>query len=132
MTVAIIWAMQGQLNLAQWIGPGVTFISGLSTMLFIVYRGPLNDIRNSVNDLGIASASFIAYIHRVLQISHTFSFYYLKEQITFEEMKKSNALIEDAMKDTVKTLKVDNWVQLGKLNQNALNNLVSDSDQEKD
>jgi HEAT repeat protein len=96
-----------QLDLEQLLGPGVSFVSGLGTMLLIVYTGPLKEIRRSVNDLGIGSAAFIAYVHRVLEISHTFSFYYLKEQITFEEMGKSSELIKGAMNDTIMMLHED-------------------------
>jgi HEAT repeat protein len=96
-----------QLDLEQLLGPGVSFVSGLSTMLLIVYTGPLKQIKRSVNDLGIGSAAFIAYVHRVLEISHTFSFYYLKEKITFEEMGKSSELIKGAMNDTIKMLHED-------------------------
>jgi len=74
-------------------------------MLLIVYTGPLREIRRSVNDLAIGSAAFIAYVHRVLEISHTFSFYYLRQEISFEEMKKSSDMIEDAMNDTVSMLR---------------------------
>jgi HEAT repeat protein len=92
--------MFGQLDQAQLFGAGISFVSGLGSMLLVIYRGPLREIRESVNDLGIASAAFIAYIHRVLQISHTFSFHYLKQQITFEALEKSSKLIKDAMDDT--------------------------------
>ena len=92
--------MFGQLDQTQLFGAGISFVSGLGSMLLIIYRGPLREIRDSVNDLGIASAAFIVYVHRVLQISHTFSYYYLKQQITFETMEKSSALIREAMNDT--------------------------------
>lgn len=85
-------------------GVGISFVAGLGTMLTVVYSGPLRQIRESVNDLGIASAAFIAYVHRVLEISHTFSFYYLNQKITFEEMDKSSELIDKAMKNTIDLL----------------------------
>jgi hypothetical protein len=85
-------------------GVGISFVAGLGTMLTVVYSGPLKQIRESVNDLGIASAAFIAYVHRVLEISHTFSYYYLNQKITFEEMDKSSELIDKAMKNTIKEL----------------------------
>jgi predicted RNA-binding Zn-ribbon protein involved in translation (DUF1610 family) len=94
----------GQLSFEQFLGPGVSFASGLAAMFSVIYKGPLKDIRTSISDLGIASATFIAYIHQILQISHTFSFYYLNQQISFSEMKKSNDLIQEAMKVTIKAL----------------------------
>jgi len=92
------------LSLEQLIGPGVSFFSALATISIVIYKGPLKDIRQSVNDLGIASAAFIAYVHRVLQISHTFSYYYLKKEITYKEMTNSSKLIEQAMKSTIHML----------------------------
>jgi predicted RNA-binding Zn-ribbon protein involved in translation (DUF1610 family) len=94
----------GKLTLEQMLGPGISFASGLGTMFYVVYRGPLKEIRQSVGDLGIASAAFIAYIHQVLQISHTFSYYYINQQITFEEMNRSSELIKKAMIATVSVL----------------------------
>ncbi len=85
----------------QLLGPGISLASGLTTMLLVIYTGPLRQIRQSVNDLGIASASFIAYIHRILEISHTFSFFYLKQQITVDNVAGLNKLIDEAMSSTI-------------------------------
>jgi hypothetical protein len=78
--------------------------SGLAVMLLVIYTGPLKEIRQSVTDLATASAAFIAYVHRILETSHTFSYYYLKETITFDEMKKSSALMMEAMNNTIDAL----------------------------
>jgi HEAT repeat protein len=96
--------MFGALDTTQLFGAGVSFVSGLGAMLLIVYSGPLREIRNSMNELGIASAAFIAYIHRVLQISHTYSYYYLSQKITFDEMRVSSELIEACMNGTIAKL----------------------------
>ena len=102
-----VLVMSGQRSPEQLYGSGIAFVSGLGTMLLIVYTGPLKEIRRSVSDLGIASAAFIAYVHRVLETSHTFTFYYLRQQITFDEMKKSGDLIASAMMDTIQKLHQD-------------------------
>jgi hypothetical protein len=81
-----------------------TALAGLLIMLLVTYTGPLKEIRQSVTDLATASAAFIAYVHRVLETSHTFSYYYLKEKISFEEMKKSCDLIKEAMNNTIEEL----------------------------
>ena len=93
-------AMEGD---ALW-GVGVSFVSGLATMLAVTYTGPLKDIRTSVSDLGAASAAFIGYIHQVLQISHTFTALYMRDRITFAEMETSNRLIDEARAATVASL----------------------------
>ena len=94
----------GNLNLEQFLGPGVSFIAGLGTMFTMVFKSPLREIRTAVSDVGVATAVFIAYIHRILQISHTFSYYYLQQEITFERLKEAGDLIEDTMRDTVNIL----------------------------
>ncbi len=94
-----------QLSQTQIFGSGVSLISGFGMILAVVYSGPLKEIRQSVNDMGTASAAFIAYVHRVLEISHTFSYYYLTQKMTFEEMEKSSHLIEESLNNTVEKLK---------------------------
>jgi HEAT repeat protein len=94
----------GSLDATQFLGPGVSFVTGLGTMFTMVIKGPLREIRKAVNDVGVATAVFIAYVHRILQISHTFSYYYLHQEITFERLKETSDLIEDTMQDTVSVL----------------------------
>jgi hypothetical protein len=88
-------------------GPGVSLVSGLGTMLLVIYTGPLKDIRVSVADLGSANAAFIAYVHRVSEISHTFSAKYLAEDVNYEDLKISCTLLSDASKDAIKELQPD-------------------------
>ena len=76
-------------------------------MLLIIYTGPLKEIRQAVIDLGTASAAFIAYVHQVLETSHTFRFFYTQEKMDFEEMEKSSAIIRDAMTHTIAALNTD-------------------------
>lgn len=85
-------------------GTYMIVIAGLAIMLLVIDPGPLKEIRQSVTDLAISSTAFIAYVHRVLETSHTFSYYYLKEQITFAEMKKSGDLVTEAMNHTMEAL----------------------------
>ncbi len=97
--------VSGSLNLEQFVGPGVSFIAGLGTMFSMVFTGPLKEIRKAVNDVGRSSAIFISYIHRILQVSHTFSFFYLKEEIDFDKLKEASDLMEDTMRDAIEALK---------------------------
>jgi hypothetical protein len=96
--------LAGDLSGNALYGTGVSFSTGLGTMLLVVYTGPLKQIRQSVSDLGSASAAFIAYVHQVLEISHTFTSLYMRERMTFEEMEKSSRLIGEAMQATVACL----------------------------
>jgi hypothetical protein len=104
---SVVEILFGSRSLADLVGPGITLVGGLASMLAVVYSGPLKDIRQSVNDLGVASAIFIGYVHRILEISHTFSYYYLNKEITYEEMTKSSALIAAAMQDIYRMLPHD-------------------------
>jgi hypothetical protein len=80
------------------------FTAGLGTMLLMIYVGPLKDIRQSVSDLATANAAFMAYVHRILETSHTFSYLYMKEKISLEETQKASAIIKEAMDSTVQVL----------------------------
>jgi hypothetical protein len=91
---------------AAW-GAGVSFVGGLSAMLLVVYSGPLRDIREAVRDLGSSNAIFIAYVHRVLQASHTFSALYLREKMTLDDAERTAGLMQDAMHASIEALKVD-------------------------
>lgn len=95
----------GDFDMAGFFGPGVSFVSGLATMLTMIFTGPLKEIRKAVSDVGMANTAFISYIHRVSQVSHTFSYYYLQGKISFKELDNAGKLIEDMTDDTVKILK---------------------------
>jgi HEAT repeat protein len=88
---------------AAW-GTGGTFAGGLGTMLAVTYSGPLKDIRDSVRDLGSATAAFIGFVHQVLQISHTFSSLYLRDRITFDDTAKASDLLQKATAAAVASL----------------------------
>ena len=104
LITASIQFLYGNLDQAGLFGPTVSFVSGLGSLLLLIYTGPLKDIRESVNDLAIGNAAYIAFVHRVLEISHTFSYFYLKDKIDFEQMGAASDLIEDAMRDTISML----------------------------
>jgi HEAT repeat protein len=99
-----LYFVTGTLNTEGFFGAGASFVGGIVLMLATVYTGPLKDIRQSVVDVGTANAAFIGYVHRVQQISHTFSFLYLQGQITPEKAQALGNLIEDAMADTIRLL----------------------------
>jgi len=120
LSVSSMQILFGRMQPEQLLGPGVSLASGLGTILLIIYTGPLKEIRKSVNDLGTASAAFIAYVHRVLEISHTFSYYYLRQKITFAEMQKSSQLIQNAMTDTVNILNPKNGESVEEIIQKAM------------
>lgn len=104
LVVSALWIIFGGLTPERLLGPGVTLAAGLGAMLAIIYTGPLKDIKQSVTDLSVASAVFIGYVHRVLEISHTFSFAYLEKKMTYAEMERSSNLIRVAMQDMVDML----------------------------
>ncbi len=107
LTVSFYLYITNQLSGNQLWGTGVSFVSGLGSMILVIYTGPLKDIRGAVSDMGASNAAFIAYIHRILQISHTFSAYYLNQNITFEDTRASCSLIDQAMVSTVSKLEFE-------------------------
>lgn len=107
LTVAAYQFLFNDLSGNMLWGAGVSFVSGFGAMLLVIYTGPLKDIRQAVSDMGASNAAFIAYIHRILQISHTFSAKYLSQNITFDDTRKSCELISEAMTDTVSRLEFE-------------------------
>jgi HEAT repeat protein len=124
LIVSSLLFMFGHLSLEELVGPGVSFVSGWGMMLLIIYSGPLKEIRQSVSDLGVSSAAFIAYVHRVLETSHTFAYFYLKEQITLDQLKASGELIEKAMTETVRALRPLGKISSDEIIQQAVNQAV--------
>ncbi len=94
----------GDVNNSVNLNTLIPFCSGLGTMLLIIYSGPVKEIRQAVTDLATANAAFIAYVHQVLETSHTFSFFYLNQKITFEELAKSSQIIDQAMVNAINAI----------------------------
>ena len=97
----------GQLQAEQLLGPGVSLLGGLGTMVLIVYSGPLKDIRESIDELATDSAAFIAFVHCATQISLAFSYHFLREQVPFEYVEKSNKLIRETLVETANVLNTE-------------------------
>ncbi len=102
-----VFVLTNKLTIEQTVGPGVAFVSGLVAVIFSVYRGPLRDIRQSINDLGVASATFMAFVHGILETSHTFSYHYLQRGVSYEDLKASTKVIEDMVNNTIRLLDQD-------------------------
>jgi hypothetical protein len=88
----------------NFLGAGVSFVTGLVTMVAVTFAGPLKEIRKSVNDVGASSAIFIAYIHSILQVSHTFSSLYQRGNMSFDEARQAAALVEATMRAAMEEL----------------------------
>jgi len=114
LTVASYQFLFNDLSGNRLWGSGISFISGFGAMLLVIYTGPLKDIRQAISDMGASNAAFIAYIHRILQISHTFSAKYLSQNIDFDDTRKSCELISEAMLDTVSKLEFNSRLKNSK------------------
>ena len=88
----------------NFLGAGISFVTGLVTMVAVTFAGPLKEIRKSVNDVGASSAIFIAYIHSILQVSHTFSSLYQRGNMSFDEARQAAALVEATMRAAMEEL----------------------------
>lgn len=85
-------------------GPGVSMAAGLGAMFLVIYSGPLKDIQAATSDLAASNIVFIAYVHRVLQISHIFSARYLKDELSLQDVGETSALIQSAMQSSLRGL----------------------------
>ncbi|MEZ4592792.1 MAG: hypothetical protein R3D55_16840 [Chloroflexota bacterium] len=82
------------------------FIGGGATMFATFFTFPLKQIKRAVTDVGLANVAFISYIHGVLQISHTFSYFYLNGDITFAEIEHAARRIEETSHEAILTLNI--------------------------
>jgi hypothetical protein len=89
----------GNLDITRTYGAGGSFLAGLFSILQVTYSGPLSDIQKSVDDLAISNASFIGYVYRILQISNTFSYQFVNQNITLQNTEKTCRLIGEAMRE---------------------------------
>jgi HEAT repeat protein len=93
IAASIALFVSGKLTTAQAVGSGTAFTGGLVATLLTVYSGPLKDIRQSVSDLGAANVAFIAFVHQVLQVSHTFTAHYMQGTVSFDEAQQAAQII---------------------------------------
>lgn len=91
-------------GMVQLFGTGVSLIAGVATMGATLFFGPLREIARSVADVGVLNTSLIGYIHRVLQISHTFEYLYLTQKISLEQLETMNNLIDKSNQATATNL----------------------------
>ena len=82
------------------------FIGGGATMFATFFTFPLKQIKRAVTDVGLANVAFISYIHGVLQISHTFSYFYLNGEISFDEIQHAAQQIEGTSHEAILTLNI--------------------------
>ena len=87
-----------------YFAPDAVFIGGGVTMFGTFFTLPLKQIKRAVTDVGLANVAFISYVHQVLQISHTFSYFYLNGDISFDEIKGAAKQIEDISHGAILTL----------------------------
>ncbi|MCA9897406.1 MAG: hypothetical protein H6654_16525 [Ardenticatenaceae bacterium] len=82
------------------------FIGSGATMFGTFFTLPLKQIKRAVTDVGLANVAFISFIHGVLQISHTFSYFYLNGKITFKEIEQAAKQIEESSHEAILALNV--------------------------
>lgn len=91
-------------GLESLFGIGTSLLAGIITMASTLFFGPLKEIAKSVADVGVLNTTLIGYIHRVLQISHTFEYLYLTQKIDLESLKTLNQHIDNATQKTADNL----------------------------
>lgn len=96
----------GTLSPQQLTALMAVFIGGGVTMFATFFTLPLKQIKRAVTDVGLANVAFISYVHQILQISHTFSYFYLNGDISFTEIKRAAKQIEDTSYGAILTLNI--------------------------
>lgn len=96
----------GTLETEQLVALMAVFIGGGVTMFTTFFTFPLKQIKRAVTDVGLANVAFISYIHGVLQISHTFSYFYLNGNISFGEIKHAAKQLEETSHEAILTLNI--------------------------
>lgn len=96
----------GTLSPQQLTALMAVFIGGGVTMFATFFTLPLKQIKRAVTDVGLANVAFISYVHQILQISHTFSYFYLNGKISFGEIKSAAKQIEDTSYGAILTLNI--------------------------
>lgn len=96
IAASVVLVVFNKLTAIQAAGSGTAFAGGLAATLLTVYSGPLKDIRQSISDLGAANVAFIAFVHQVLQVSHTFTAHYMRESVSFDEAQQAAGIISSA------------------------------------
>ena len=91
-------------GLESFFGIGTSLLAGIITMASTLFFGPLREIAKSVADVGVINTTLIGYIHRILQISHTFEYLYLTQRIDLESLRTLNKHIDDATQKTADNL----------------------------
>lgn len=106
ITVAslILLFVNNSAGLTAMVGSGISLIAGIATMSATLFFGPLREIARSVADVGVLNTSMIGYIHRVLQISHTFQYLYLTQKIDLQQLTSTTDLVEKATQFTTSNL----------------------------
>lgn len=72
-----------------------------------VHSSSIKGTKQNLTDIGVANTVYMAYTQRSLQISHTYARLYLKSDFGYDDMQKTNNLLNKAMSETVKALRTD-------------------------
>lgn len=100
---AALWT--GFETFERFVGVGAA-VGGFGTLLFLFYKDPLNNIRDSVTDLVEVNVVFLGYVRQINQIDATFKQMFLASVgFGVDEMKQTVKQIRDSVKETLEQIK---------------------------
>jgi ABC-type multidrug transport system fused ATPase/permease subunit len=100
-----IYLMLGQ---QEWLtGLIAAAIALVILVISLRFGGAGKEIREVLAEIGIANAAYAAYVQRLLEISHVYARLYLDEKPSYKHVHESNKLINAAVQDTIKALRVE-------------------------
>lgn len=85
-------------------GPGVSLAAGLGAMAGVTYGTPLKQIREATRELGSSNAAFISFVHRIQQVSFTFTHEYTAGKVGTAELEAFGSMLTDAARQVVDIL----------------------------
>lgn len=81
------------------LGSGISFVAGLTSMLVVVYAGPLRDVHRSVEDLGDTNVGFMAFMHQLQFTAAVVRTAYAQGRMSQETATATGELLERASQD---------------------------------
>jgi hypothetical protein len=88
----VVFGNQGE----RILGPGVTLAAGLGSMLAVVYRGPLRDLRAAVADLADTNVGFMGFMHQLQFTAALVRTEYAQGRLDPEKVETTGRILEAA------------------------------------
>ena len=99
LTGVSVWQAIHANGAAEVFGSGVSLAAGVGSMLAVVFKGPLDEIRRAVIDLSDIDIGFMAFMHQLSFTSRLVRSDFDKGQFTRLSVKAAGELLDGAVED---------------------------------